>query len=137
MRPGRFAASAANIILPLLILAACAPSATTGDFDSPNPASRLYAIEQAARSGDRSAIGNLVESLDSDDPAVRLLAIATLQRLTGQTYGYRHYDPVLERREAIARWKTAMNSGEIMPIKSQPPSAPTAAATLPEPVPQR
>jgi hypothetical protein len=120
-------------------LPACGPSATDGGFDSANPAAKMYAIEQAARNGDRSATRALIEQLDSDDPAVRMLAISTLQRLTGQTYGYRHYDDRLARRQAIAQWVTAYESGEtdaaIVPMKSHsaaPPgglsdSAPPAA----------
>ena len=107
-------------------LVSCGPSATEGGFDSANPAARMYAIEQAARQGDRSAVRDIIELLDSDDPAVRLLAITTLERLTGQTYGYRHYDSTPERREAIGRWIAALNSGEIQPIKS---SAPTTTAS--------
>lgn len=96
-------------------LACCGPSATQGGFDSANPAARMYAIEQAAREGDQSAIRDLIEQLDSDDPAVRLLAISALERLTGETYGYRQYDSPAQRREAIARWVAAENAGEIHP----------------------
>ena len=112
-------------VAPLWVVS-CGPSATEGGFDSANPAARMYAIEQAARQGDQTAIRDIIELLDSDDPAVRLMAITTLERLTGQTYGYRHYDSTLERREAIARWIAALNSGEIKPIKSSEP--PTTAS---------
>jgi HEAT repeat protein len=99
--------------LAAIALPGCGPSATEGGFDSANPAARMYAIEQAARSGDQSAIRNLIEELDSDDPAVRMLAISTLERLTGETYGYRQYDSVMQRREAIARWVAADEAGTI------------------------
>jgi HEAT repeat protein len=91
-------------LVAALATAACAPPATEGGFDSANPAARLYAIEQAAREGDRSAVTHLVELLDSDDPAVRWMSIVALERLTGQTHGYHHYDPPQERREAVMRW---------------------------------
>jgi hypothetical protein len=45
-----------------------------------------------------------VEQLDADDPAVRFLAITTLERLTDETFGYRYYDSPWERRAAIDRW---------------------------------
>ncbi len=93
-----------------LLGAACAPSATTGGFDSPSPGARLYAIEQAIRTGDTSKTTELVEQLDSDDPAVRLLAITALQRLTGETRGYRYDDPPVDRDKAIARWVDAVNA---------------------------
>lgn len=89
-------------------VASCGPSATQGGFDSPNPAAKLYAIERAAAKGDQSAVPKIVEQLDSDDPAVRALAIASLQRLTGETHGYRDYDPPEARRIAIERWRAAI-----------------------------
>ena len=94
-------------------LASCGPAAIDGGFDSPNPAAKMYAIEHAARVGDRSAICQIIEQLDSDDPAVRLLAIGALERLTGRTYGYRHFDPPQQRREAIDRWVEAIQNCEL------------------------
>ena len=93
--------------------AACAPSALEGGFDSPNPAARLYAIAQAAREEDRSpaTLRHIVEQLDSDDPAVRLVAITTLARLTGETLGYGHDDPAPARRAAIRRWTEHLADG--------------------------
>jgi hypothetical protein len=82
----------------------CAPPAIEGGFDSGNPAARMYAIEQAARDGDRTALPRIVEQLDSDDPAVRYLAITSLERLTGERLGYRFYDDPIERDLAIRRW---------------------------------
>lgn len=91
----------------------CAPGASSGGFDNPNPSARLYAIEAAARDGDRSAIREIVEELDSDDPAVRLVAIESLEHLTGETYGYRPYDDRPERRDAIRRWVEAIETNAV------------------------
>lgn len=88
----------------------------------------MYAITQAAREHDQSTIRDLIEQLDSDDPAVRLLAISTLERLTGETYGYRQYDPTWQRREAIARWVAAENAGTI-PRRSPAAVNATSAST--------
>ena len=107
-----------------LLAVSCGPSATEAHFDSANPAARLYAIERAARTGDITAAAHLVEQLDSDDPAVRLLAIAALERLTGETYGYRHYDPPHLRRPAIRRWVEAVQSGTL------PQTTPTTTKAL-------
>lgn len=96
-----------------LLGGSCGPSATEARFDSANPAARLYAIERAARTGDIAAAAHIVEQLDSGDPAVRLLAITALERLTGETYGYRHYDPPHMRRPAIRRWVEAVQSGTL------------------------
>ncbi len=92
-------------LLPAMMLVACGPSAIDGGFDSANPAARMYAIEHAARQGDTSAIKQIVEQLDSDDPAVRFIAIGALKRLTGETLGYDHAAPLEQRELAIKRWE--------------------------------
>lgn len=122
MRP-----SALVILLACPALASCGPPATEGGFDSANPAARMYAIEHAAAQGDSSAVKDLIEELDSDDPGVRYMAITALERLTGQTYGYRHYDSVMQRRDAIAKWVAAYQSGSIPPMTPTSPSAATSA----------
>lgn len=85
-------------------MSGCAPPVSQGGFDAPDPASKIYAIEDAVRHNDRSEIQYIVEQLDSDDPAVRLVAISALQRLTGETYGYCHYAPRADREESVRRW---------------------------------
>jgi hypothetical protein len=64
----------------------------------------MHATVQTARSGNDSDLAALVEQLDSDDAGVRSLAISTLQRLTGETLGYRHDDPPAARQAAVVRW---------------------------------
>jgi len=73
-------------------------------FDSPEPAARISAAVEAADAGDAGAIPDLIGLLDSDDPATRLVAIRSLERLTGQTLGYDHAAPEREREEAVDRW---------------------------------
>lgn len=103
------------------------PRATEGGFDSPHPQARLYAITQAARheASDEQTLRSLVESLDADDPLIRLMAITALRKITGESMDYRHYDPPAERRKAIARWKEYLpgdtlesSSGPVTPDKS-------------------
>lgn len=103
--------------LTLLAAAAVAPFGCTAgkpkpDFDSPDPYARALAIEEAAIRRDRAAIPDLIEALESDDPAVRFAAIGALERITGQTHGYRSYDPEWERQAAIERWVAAFGSGD-------------------------
>jgi hypothetical protein len=88
----------------LASLGGCTPPATEGGFDAANPAAKLYAIQRAGLREDRSKIPQLVEQLDSDDPAVRLFAIEALERITGETRGYKPYDPPHRRTQAIDRW---------------------------------
>jgi HEAT repeat protein len=75
-----------------------------GGWDSPEPAARLSAITDAARVGDPSAVPHLIESLNHDDPVVRLAAIRTLEQLTGQTLGYDYAAPEWRRQDKIAAW---------------------------------
>ncbi len=82
----------------------CGSPSTEGGIDSPVPAARLAGIQQAARQGDTSALPSLVESLDSDDIAVRIAAITTLERLTGERFGYDADGASPARRASIARW---------------------------------
>ncbi len=94
----------------VLLVAACAAGASCADpdkavgFEDKDPAARLRAVRQAAQTEDRSAIRPLITRLDSDDPAERLLAIRTLERMTGETMGYDHAAPRHERDAAVRRW---------------------------------
>ena len=94
-----------------LALVGCRPT-TTPDFHSPEPGARNEAIIDAAASKDRRAIPNLVLMLQSDDGATRLLAIRTLERLTGETLGYDHASGTEARRASIERWEEYVRSHE-------------------------
>jgi len=74
------------------------------DFSSVDPQERTLAAAEAARRADRSSIPPLIEMLDSPDAAQRMLAIATLERLTGQTLDYAYWAPEHQRSEAVSRW---------------------------------
>ena len=96
-------------------------------FDSPEPAARLRAISKASAQHDTSAIPQLIESLDNDDPVVRLAAIRALEDMTGQTLGYEYAAPAWERTQQVAAWKDwydqqASRSGESRPANKQPAS---------------
>lgn len=100
-------------LLWVLVLGACAaPSSRTGGFESNNPATLLYAIQEAGEARDESKIPNLVEALQNDDPAVRMMAIGALERITGQRMGYNPYGSSIDRAPAVARWH-AMVNGEV------------------------
>ncbi len=114
-RPGKWLA------LVIVAAAGCGPSMPRG-FDSPEPAARMDAIVDAARREDRSAVPQIVPLLESDDPATRLLAIRTLERLTGQTLGYDYAAPEAERGAAVERWNKFAAGGNL-PAKGPGPSA--------------
>lgn len=92
-------------LLACVLLCGCLsdPSSNVG-FDEPDPQARIRAARLAAEGDDRAAIPELIRMLGSDDPAERLTAIGSLEHLTGQTLGYRHYDLEPIRAEAIDRW---------------------------------
>ncbi|HEX4795004.1 MAG TPA: hypothetical protein VH370_14480 [Humisphaera sp.] len=93
------------------ILAACAGLAMAGcghgprSVSDPDPADKIPAMKEAAQTHNQRAIPQMVADLDSDDPAVRLYSIDALQKLTGQTFGYRYYDDDEARKPAVAKWK--------------------------------
>lgn len=87
----------------LLPLGGCGPT-IVADFDSPEPAARNAAVVRAAALKDAGAVPDLVRMLDSDDPATRLLAIGTLERITGETLGFDYAAPEHERAAAIEKW---------------------------------
>lgn len=84
--------------------AGCSSPARSADFDSPDPVDRSLAAERAVSAGDRSAVPELITMLGSSDPAVRMIAQRSLERLTGLSHGYDHAAPELQRRAAIGRW---------------------------------
>lgn len=94
----------ARLLVLVLPLAGCSAPVGVG-LDSPDPQGRTIALARLSESPKQSDIPELIESLASADPAQRLLAINTLERMTGETFGYRHYDPDWRRREAVARWQ--------------------------------
>lgn len=99
------------LVLLMLALAGCGPKASDGGFDSDNPAAKLYAIRQAGESKDLSNVTHLVELLDHDDPAVRMMAIKALDELTGERMGYNPYHSPQARHEAIERWEASVRDG--------------------------
>jgi HEAT repeat protein len=99
-------------------LTGCANPDTAVGFHEQNPAARIRAIRQAAATGDRSAIPDLIDLLESDDPAERVLSIRTLQGMTGQTLGYDHSAPLEERREAVRRWSAWYAEHEKEPMNA-------------------
>ena len=106
-------------LLILLGLAGCGP--TEKDFDSPLPARRTDALTSRAGLDDPSTIPGRIELLDSDDPLVRMLAIRSLQRMTGETFGYDHAAGQMERDMAVDRWVEWYNeTGGVVSADNEP-----------------
>jgi len=89
------------------------PPASQGGFDSDDPGSKLYAITRAGMNHDRSSIGHLIDQLDSDDSAVRMMAIIALERIAGTRMGYSPYTSIENRHPAVEAWARAYRNNEI------------------------
>lgn len=71
----------------------------------------MNAAGKAAAAGDTSAVPSLVEMLRSDDPAERMLAIGTLEKLTGERLGFDPTGSASSRGAAIGRWEVRVAGG--------------------------
>ena len=80
----------------------------------------MPAIVDAAERDDDQTLAELVHALSDRDPAVRLFAIQSLERRTGQTLGYRYYGPEDERRLASLRWGAWLHERGIEPVREAP-----------------
>lgn len=76
------------------------------------------AIARAADEDNQSAVRPLIEALDDPDPGLRMLAIAALERITGQTMGYDATAPESARDEAIREWVRWAAEGTEAPAKA-------------------
>ncbi|HAU38559.1 MAG TPA: hypothetical protein DCX07_12690 [Phycisphaerales bacterium] len=94
------------------VFAAC----LTGGCEMPNrslasrlqaedPAVRIQAIHEAGATRNEKALPYLVDRLTDSEQDVRFYAILALERMTGQTLGYRYFAPAEERAEAAKRWR--------------------------------
>jgi len=115
------------------VAAGCAMPAPESSFDAEEPEACTRAIANAAAEEDRSAIRDLIATLDSGDPAQRLLAISALQKMTGETLGYEHAASPAEREAAIERWVAwhAAQGGESIEARGRDPAASVSERSQP------
>lgn len=99
---GIFWATTCLIAATLAGCTAPRPRLTVTDSD---PGVKIPAIKQSAEKHDSGAAPQLVQDLESDDPAVRFYAIEALFRLTGQRFGYDYYASEDQRAPAVQRWQ--------------------------------
>jgi hypothetical protein len=94
----------------ILIVVALSSLACRGTRPTPDAAAReidanIPGMKRAGMTHDRSALPKLVESLDDDDPAVRMFAIVALEKFTRDRFGYEYYLDEEERKPSVARWR--------------------------------
>jgi len=127
--------AAAFSLAGLVMLPCCRAPQQEASFSSVDPQERTAAVLEAARSGDPDAIPSLIATLESTDPAQRMLAHRTLRRMTGLDFGYDHAAPTIDRRQAVDRWEEwwkserTPESAEAMSGGSDAESADDAGAT--------
>jgi hypothetical protein len=114
------------------ILCACG-SPGPDRLTSVDPAGRMNAAARAAAAGDVGAVPLLVEMLQSDDPAERMVAIGALERLTGERRGFAAPASPGSRAEAVARWYQWLESGEPARRGDGPPTVAQPSGPLAHP----
>lgn len=106
--------SAVVLAWALLGPAACrSPASARQQLTSSNPLDQVTAAVALAEARDPQAIHRLVALLEDRDRAVRMYAILALERLCGQTYGYKYYEAEASRAAAVRRWQNALRGGRV------------------------
>lgn len=108
------------LIAVVVGLCGCADLGAQKGIQSAEPGQRILAIRAAGEARDQSAVPLLIDRLSDEDVAVRFYAILALDRITGTRMGYDYGGTLASRREAMARWREAMNSGTFARATSQP-----------------
>jgi hypothetical protein len=93
------------ILIFALSSLACRGKLPTPNVAAPEVEAKIPGIKRAGEAHDRSALPALVDSLGDDDPAVRLFAIAALEKFTGDRFGYEYYFDEEQRKPSLARWR--------------------------------
>lgn len=125
IKPSRLSIRRRLILVALAgALTGCATPPEKGVVDD-NPSVRIRAIKRAQEQKDLSVVKDLVAQLSDDDPAVRFYAIQGLVRITGKDLGYRYFDPLSQRQQAVDRWKLWLSEKD--PANPANPQASQAA----------
>jgi HEAT repeat protein len=96
--------------LALVLLSGCA-SPLRPNFNSPEAAERILAIERAARAGDQSALPLIVDRLEDEDDGVQFFAMLALEHLAGDRKGLATGQTSAARAAAIGRWRAYVDRG--------------------------
>ncbi len=91
----------------LLVAAGCfGQKAMTGDqlLNSSAGVERQEGVLRAEREG-QPGIPKIIPRLEDDDVAVRMAAVDSLRRMTGEDFGYVAWDDETTRRAAVAKWR--------------------------------
>ena len=92
-------------IFLIILIGGCSAPREPRLISNPDPSGKIPAYKIAVENKDLSHAKQMVDDLESDDPAVRFYAIEGLQRLTGETFGYEFYLDEEQRKPSLGRWK--------------------------------
>ncbi|MEO1009236.1 MAG: hypothetical protein AAFX79_11780 [Planctomycetota bacterium] len=92
-------------VAAVLALPAGCRSTILPSGDGRDPVSRLRAITRASDPPTDDEYRFMVSALRSDDGALRVLAIAALERSAGERFGYHPYSSQADREVAVGRWE--------------------------------
>jgi hypothetical protein len=112
-----------------VLLPACAsdppprPIHPAVDLHDPNPSIRSRAVGEVGRRASLEDVPAVIELLDDEDPAVRMLAGRTLRDLTGRDGGYLPYASPPELRAQVEAWRAwwATNGASLAAPRSVSP----------------
>ena len=110
----------------LILILALSSLACRGTRPKPDVAAReidakIPGMKHAGETHDRSALPGMVDSLNDDDPAVRLFAIAALEKFSGDRFGYEYYLDEEQRKPSIARWREWLKQQQQQPDATPEP----------------
>lgn len=77
-----------------------------------------YGIKYTGAQAPPEVLAYLVERLDHDDPAVRMMAVIALEKITNMRNGYDPYANRNQRQESIRRWVQVIQARDTAPSMS-------------------
>lgn len=115
--------------LALWLICACGSCAAPATdlysrLQDQDPGVRSAAVVEAGNRKDPNAATYLVDRLGDSETEVRFFAALALEKITGQTMGYRYYEPSDRREEAIGRWREWLKARSTSQPASRPASGP-------------
>jgi len=90
------------------------------DLQAEDPAVRISAVHRAGREKLESAVPYLVDRLTDSERDVRMFTIVALEKITGLTHGYKHYQDAAARGLAVERWRRWLVDSSNPPVTTQP-----------------
>jgi hypothetical protein len=121
----------AGLILILAVplsAVACRGTRPKPDVAAPEIDAKIPGMKHAGMTQDRAALPGLVESLNDDDPAVRMFAIVALEKFSRDRFGYEYYLDEEERKPSVARWREWLKQqqGQQPDARTEPPQQQSA-----------